>query len=158
MPAQLPNFFLGRQTTSFTLSALDVSSTGSLTLDGSFNGGAAYCMMGVFKSIEITSENETENVSATSQREKNMMIVETATTVDCEFLILANDGSGASNIAFEMMYAFDYVEVVLNRASRTFTFYGIVKSIKQAITGKGSVTGTIQLEMVGIGSSNPALS
>jgi hypothetical protein len=160
MPAQLSNFFLGRQTTAATLSALDISSTGSLTIDGTFNGGVAYSFLAVFKSIKRTYKNTMEDVSSTSQRGENEMIVSSGTVYEVEGLILGNDAAGISNIVSEMVGSgqFDYTEIVVTRAGRTTTFYGVVRQYEEGIVGKGSVSFTFELGPVNIATANPVFS
>lgn len=153
--AQLPNFFLGRFTSAVTMTPQTVGSGGALT------AGTPFSILALFKTIKRTSTNETENVSGTYTRNKNMVIIETGTDYEITGLILNNDQNGGGvNQVNDTILAYDYIQIVQNRAGRVVSYYGVVKSYEENIAGKGAVEFTLVLEFADIGSAtaNPAWS
>lgn len=152
--ASIPNFFLGRNTTTMTITAQTVGSDGALTNDTS----GALSLLAVAEDIEMTQTNDLENISALNKRLKNNVVVESATTLTVNGYLLANDSSGTpTNLAANITQSFDYFKWILARGGRTWTGYGIVREYSERIQ-KGATRFTLSFDMVDPSTSNPAYS
>src|SRR5882724_6296865 len=153
-----PNPALGRSTGTMTVAGVTLTaSTGATGV--TLSPGTARSVLTQFKTWKNTYSNETENISATSSRNKNMVITESGTDIEITGFLFANDSvSTPSNYLTSIINSFDYIQYVATYAGRTWTGYGVIKGYDENIDGKGAINFTLNLEAVDPGSANPVMS
>ena len=147
----LVNPALGRAATGFTMAACTVNSSGVITV------GTVKTFTGQLTEFDMNEANETENISASTSRNANEVIVETQNTATVSGFLFANDvySSSSTNPIFFIAQTADYIQMVGSWAGRSFTFYGVIKSYKETIGGKGKINFTMEVGFPDIGSANP---
>lgn len=145
---------LGRASTGFTMAGCTVSASGVITV------GTVKTWTGQLTEFEVNENNEVENISASTSRNANEMIIETMNTARIGGFLFANDVYSASstNPIWYIAQTFDYVQMVGVWAGRTFTFYGVFKAYTENISGKGKIAFTAEIGFPDIGSANPLFS
>lgn len=148
----LPNWLLGRNVTTVTVSPATVAG------DGTFSVGAGVSFTGFIDGIEVNAQNTTENIQSIDQRRANYVITESETSVTLTEILKGNDSSATpKNLLAQIAFnGNDIQQFSMNRGGRVFTFLGVVSTYAENIN-KGKSTGKMELKMVDPGAANPTL-
>jgi len=149
--ATLNNFALGRG-----VGVLSITSQSPNASTGVLTAGTAKSILGQFKTWKMTQSNSVEDVSATSARAKNNMILDSGTRVEISGILFAADNGTTTNPAAPMVNAYDYISVACTRAGLSVTIYGVVLEYTEEVKDKGSVPFTLSLGEIDINGTNPA--
>lgn len=146
-------FLLGRGLSQMTITPQSVAADGTLT------DGTAGSLLATFKTFSFTQDNNTEEVSASSSKRQNMIIVDGGTSINFTGLLFSNDSVGSPvNVARAQVQNADYIKAIWNSGGIVFRCFGIVDKYEEEVSGKGAVTYSLSLSPVDIGSANPLLS
>jgi len=150
----LVNPALGRGSSGFTMAGCTVAATGVVTV------GTAKAFTGQLTSFDMNEANEVENISASTSRNANEMIIETMNGCTIGGFLFANDvySSSSTNPIFYIAQTTDYVQVIGTWAGRNFSFIGLIKTYTEKIAGKGKIEFTLEVGFPDIGSANPLFS
>jgi hypothetical protein len=163
MSVQTPQHYIGR--------FLNAGGSGVCTLAGctlssisTLSPGTARNLLGSIETFEFNSENATEEISATPSRAQNEMILSTGTSLEASGIWQQGDSVAAPTVwANALAQNFDVLQFIvligqsqLGAAGITNTFYGVVKSLRTAVEGKGKVRWTLSLGPIDTGTANPA--
>lgn len=144
--AQVPVWCLGRHVTVCSITPQSVAS------DGTLSDGSASSLVGSIDSVSLTSQPETEEVSAMTTTRANNVIIKNATSVT---LVEILKSSGTNILAAAVTGANgDYFKVILTRGAQTWTFYGLRGAYSEDLQ-RGKSTASLTLEMVDPNAANP---
>lgn len=148
------NAALGRQSGSFTAASASPDASGVFTI------GTGKSVTGQLLEFDETQENETEDMSATTSRPQNDVIISTRASVRMRGFLNAGDSVATpTNPVWGLAQSYGYLQVAGTWAGRSFSFIGVVKSYKETISGKGKIEWEIEFGMVDLGSTaNPTWS
>lgn len=149
----LPNFALGRASAAFTIAGLTVAS------DGTYTVGTAKSYFGQLKTCHLEQTNQTEEISSSTSRPENEMVISTGAQYTMEGILMANDTVATpTNPIRALAQTFDFVQIVCTYAGRTYTHVGPIKTYAEGLKDKGSIPFNLAVGMADIGSSNPVFS
>lgn len=151
--ATIPPWLKGRHLSVVTITPQTRDVTGLLA-DGTAKASVARCVR-----VGITSDPQTDEISAVTSSVANNEITAENNTVEAEFL-LSNDAAstlGVNNLSD--VVTSDIFKFVWTRGtgtgSKTWTFYGTRGQFREFVDSKGRNVTSLNLLQVDIGSANP---
>lgn len=156
MPA-IPMWFLGRNLVAFSLTPQAVAADGTL----SDVANSTQSLLGLWETIERVGSPERENISPGDSRRANHVILEENNSYRFVGIVqLAKaPGAGANQVNNPLTHladSYDYFKLVLTRAGKTATFYGVRGEFREVIN-KGKCNVELTLDMIDPGGPNPAV-
>jgi hypothetical protein len=151
MSSTLRNFALGRGVGALTITPQTPNST-----TGVLSAGTASSILGQFKTWKPTQSNTLEEISPTSSKARNNMILDSGVKLTVTGILFANDSAASStNPAVPLVNSYDYLAVACTRGGMSVTVYGLVEEYEEEVKDKGSVTFSLTLGEIDIQSANP---
>lgn len=147
----LRNFALGRG-----VGALAITPQTPNATTGTLTAGTASSILGQFKTWKMTQTNTLEDVSPTSARARNNMILDSGTKLEISGILFASDSAASpTNPTTPLVNANDYLAVACTRGGMSVTVYGIVEEYTEEVKDKGSLPFTLTLAEIDIQTTNP---
>lgn len=154
--AVTPPYMIGSNVTVITIVGQTVDSNGTMA-DRTLSEGLSTTLVGQLDEdgIEWNFENDTENIQAMDIRRKNLVVVESGTSITFKEILKKNESSGyanTKNVLAAFMANTDVVKCTLTRSGRTLTLYGCITGYTESLN-KRKCIGSLTLGPIDAGSS-----
>jgi hypothetical protein len=148
---------LGRLSASLTITPQSVNSTTGALADGTISGITSFSVLGQMKTCKRRQNNTTEDISPSSSRSRNNVIIDTGSAYDITGFCYSNDTVAApTNVADSVFQNADYVKIVTSYKGNTETFYGVCETFETGIESKGQIPFSLALVSCDIAALNPS--
>lgn len=159
--AGILKYLRGRDTTTISITAQDVSSAGLLTDTSSATGSL---VGGRCDSVRVTCRNNTEMIMGVDDIIENHVSIYIGYTIELTEILTQKVGTGGLGattnyepILPKLFYTtpsgnstYEYFKIVVTKGGKTYTLYGLKQDISDGVTSGGKQTATMSLVPVNV--------